>query len=286
MNFKTTPIIIIIFLVLFSTIYIAIKKPELHKQTFITDYKQLFIEETEENTQNINTAPKTVIKEQPLNIVQKTNTPDIKIQTKQQNTKQIPKTIKTNNVKPKQTPVKTVKQQTIKNTEIKTKPIPVPKEQEQTVKVIQKQPQIEEKIIKTETKKTEQPQQITQPKVLTEQEEIIVWNKWRSDLQNQVMRDTKIRAPHGTGFKFSFTVDKYGNMSNIKVWSTNSVYTDLAVRVIKPVLQAYQHKPILNFPNGTKRVITNVTGGFVISTTTQYSTPADYSDYERVKTTK
>ena len=78
-------------------------------------------------------------------------------------------------------------------------------------------------------------------------------------------------------------IDKYGNMSNVKVWSTNAVYTDLAVRVIKPVLMSYQRKPILNFPDGTKRVITNVNGGFYISTSTEYSTPSDYSDYEKVR---
>ena len=51
-------------------------------------------------------------------------------------------------------------------------------------------------------------QVVTAPAVvkqLTEQEEIIVWNQWRSNLQNQVMRDTKISAPIGTVFKFSFT---------------------------------------------------------------------------------
>lgn len=125
--------------------------------------------------------------------------------------------------------------------------------------------------------------QENKPHQLTEQEEIIAWNRWRSNLQNQVMKDAPMRAPLGTVFKFSFTVDKYGNMSNIKVWSENPNYTDLAVRVIKPVLTGYAHKPILNFPEGTKRVITNVTGGYVISTRTKYSSPSDYSDYEKVK---
>lgn len=133
-------------------------------------------------------------------------------------------------------------------------------------------------------KKVEQP--TTKKKVLTESEEIVVWNKWHSDLQNQVMRDTKIGAPQGTVFRFSFTVDKFGNMSNIKVWSDNPVYTDLAVRVIKPVLNSYQKKPILKFPEGTKRTITNAKGGFAISTKTEYSTPQMYNDVEKVKTTQ
>lgn len=121
------------------------------------------------------------------------------------------------------------------------------------------------------------------PKQLTEEEEIIAWNKWRSDLQNQVMRDAKIGAPIGTVFKFSFTVDKFGTVSNLKVWSTDPIYTNLAIRVIRPIITSYQGQPVLDFPEGTKRIITNVTGGFVMSTQTGYSSPSDYSDYEKVK---
>lgn len=85
-------------------------------------------------------------------------------------------------------------------------------------------------ILNNQTQKTEpktqapaqEPQKVTLPKIeptqtlrqilentaeetrpLTEQEEIIVWNIWRSNLQNQIMRDTQIAAPLGTAFKFS-----------------------------------------------------------------------------------
>lgn len=120
-------------------------------------------------------------------------------------------------------------------------------------------------------------------KPLTEEEEIIVWNKWRSDLQNQVMRDSKISAPYGTTFNFSFTVDKNGNISNINTWSDDNNYTPLAKRVIKPILTSYQHTAILKFPPRTKRTIVNVTGGYTMSNTDRYSTPGDYSDYERIR---
>ncbi|HIS35930.1 TPA: hypothetical protein IAC10_04790 [Candidatus Scatousia excrementigallinarum] len=119
--------------------------------------------------------------------------------------------------------------------------------------------------------------------VLTEEEEIILWNKWRSDLQNQVMRDARIAAPMGTRFRFSFTVDKFGNISNLRVWSDTSYYTPLAVDTIKPVLLSYQGKNILKFPKGTKRIQTNVTGGFVISTYDKYSRPDDYADVEKIR---
>ena len=53
---------------------------------------------------------------------------------------------------------------------------------------------------------------------MTEQEEIIAWNKWRSNVQNQIMRNSNIEyAPLGTMFTFNFVVDKFGNVSNIKV---------------------------------------------------------------------
>lgn len=120
------------------------------------------------------------------------------------------------------------------------------------------------------------------PKFLTEEEEIIAWNKWRSDLQNKLMSDSKIAAPIGTTFAFSFTVDKFGTISNLKTWSTNPSYTPLAVRIIKPLLLSYQRTAILNFPTGSKRVITNVDGGFTMARSSRYSSPSDYNDYERV----
>lgn len=128
-----------------------------------------------------------------------------------------------------------------------------------------------------------QTQKQTKSNLTAEEQEIIAWNKWRSDLQNQVMRDSKIRAPIGTVFKFSFTVDKFGTISNLKVWSLNPDYTPVAVRVIKPIILSYQGQGILNFPPESKRVVTNVEGKFTIWYQSGYSTPSDYSDYERVK---
>ena len=124
----------------------------------------------------------------------------------------------------------------------------------------------------------------TPKRELTQEEiEIIAWNKWRSDLQNQLMRDSKISAPIGTRFLFSFTVDKYGTITNLKTWANNPSYTPLAVKVIKPILLSYQGKPILNFPANSKRITTNVDGGFTMAYSSNYSKPSDYNDYERIK---
>ncbi|MGN0014673.1 MAG: hypothetical protein ACI37T_04575 [Candidatus Gastranaerophilaceae bacterium] len=128
-----------------------------------------------------------------------------------------------------------------------------------------------------------QKQEINTP-VYTEQElEVIAWNKWRSDLQNKLMKDSKISAPLGTTFFYSFTVDKFGNITNLKTWSDNPSYTQLAVRIIKPLLLSYQHTDILTFPQNSKRIVTNADGSFTMAYSSKYSSPSDYNDYERIE---
>lgn len=248
-------LIILITLITLITAFVGVNQPALHKQTMFSDeyhrFSEVEIPTSDINFAQIDTVPAPQIKvEQVQSTKPQAEQPKFKPQQPQQ-TNQQPKPV--------------------------TKVAPTTTAKQEPQKVVQKP------IVKQETPKVEETKPIQQKPQLTEQEEIIAWNKWRSNLQNQVMKDAPTRAPIGTVFKFSFTVDKYGNMSNIKVWSENPNYTDLAVRVIKPVLSSYSHKPILNFPEGTKRVITNVTGGYKISTQTKYSSPSDYSDYERVK---
>ncbi len=123
-------------------------------------------------------------------------------------------------------------------------------------------------------------------KVMTAQEEEIAWNVWRSNLQNQIMRDSKSRlpnVPNGTIFRFSFNVDKYGKITNVNTSSTNPAYTPYAIQYIGPVIRSYQGRSILNFPAGTNRVTTTVTGSWKISTNAKYSTSHDYNDIEKVK---
>lgn len=127
------------------------------------------------------------------------------------------------------------------------------------------------------------PEKVQNNAPLTEAEEIIVWNKWRSDLQNKVMRDSRVAAPKGTVFRFSFTVNKFGQISNLKIWSDTPAYTNYAVQSLKPLLLSYQGKPILNFPARTKRITTNVQGAFVISNQDRLTSPKDYNDIERVR---
>lgn len=128
-----------------------------------------------------------------------------------------------------------------------------------------------------------QKQTVKQPKTLTEQEEEIEWNIWRSNLQNQIMKDVKLPIiPQGTVFKFEFDVDMYGKVSNVQTWSLTSFYTPYAIQYIASVIRSYQGHSILNFPTGSSRTQTHVKGGWKIAESVKYSTPKDYNDTERV----
>ncbi len=253
-------IIINIIIVLF-TILVVVIKPTLHKPPIIVSEKYAFIDEQKEKGPEI----KKVIKVEPKKTIAQSK-PSQKV---------------SKPIKKESKPVSTSKNQQVKtqkSVEIK-KEVPIVEQKTETKVKSEEKPIIENDL----AQKEEQKSQSQDIKTLTEEEEIIAWNKWRSDLQNQVMKDTNISAPIGIAFKFSFTVDKFGNISNVKVWSTTPAYSDMAVKAIKPVLMSYQNTALLNFPQGTKRVITNVAGGFIMSDTTGYSSPSDYSDYERIK---
>ena len=126
-------------------------------------------------------------------------------------------------------------------------------------------------------------QNAPQPKVLTAAEEEIAWNIWRSNLQNKLMRDVKLPViPQGTRFDYSFTVDKYGKVTDVKTYATPASYTPYAIQYIAPVIRSYQGRSILNFPEGSQRITTVAKGAWKISTNSKYSTPQDYNDVEKV----
>lgn len=209
-----------------------------------------------------------------------------------------PENAKTNEV------IATISQQDIQKPKVVEKPVSVPVQTKIETKVqpVQKtvtntpKPVVQTQTVKstpTVSKTTTTPvqkpvQQVskvqTSPQKMTEQQEEIAWNKWRSNLQNQIMRDSKLPdIPTGIVFKFTFTVDKYGKVSSVKTWSLTPTYTPYAIQYIAPVIRGYQGHSILDFPFGSNRVITNVEGGFKISNTSKYSTPNDYNDTETVK---
>ena len=129
----------------------------------------------------------------------------------------------------------------------------------------------------------------SQPKnpYMTEQEEIIAWNKWRANFQNTVMTNSgNIPAPYGTAFLYSCVVDKWGNISNINTWSSNPSFTPMSKQYVKTAITKMQRTPILNFPKGSNRTTVVVEGSFIMSNVDRFATPDYYSDYERVKVTR
>ncbi len=257
-------------LVIVATISICAIKPEMHKSVLVynSDYKIVTDNEVK---------------------VETTEIPVMEIQVKPQE-QTIKKTTETVNIPKTQTtiqkPIQTVKKQP-STPQIKTEVKTVAKPAQTIVKTERKQEQQTQTVIKQEQPpkpqivKTTQTQ--TAPKVLTQREEEIAWNVWRSNLQNQIMQDVRMPAlPNGIIFKFTFDVDKFGKISNIYTYSDNPAYTPYAIQYIAPVIRSYQGKSILNFPQGSTRTSTVFKGGWRISASERLSTPKDYNDYEKV----
>ena len=113
--------------------------------------------------------------------------------------------------------------------------------------------------------------------------ELIAWNKWRSDIQNQIMENAYVEAPYGTLFFFSFNVDKNKRITNIKVITSNpNAKNDIPH--IKSTIISLDGKSLLEFPKGTNRKSVLFTGGFLMSDTEELSSPSDYRDFEYIQT--
>lgn len=266
-NLKT----ILTALIIIVSLLILVCNPKMPKQAVITDSEYGFVEIEVPQTTSDLSSQNITLSDSNIEVKNNSQQQNIKYSNVNNDTKKIktttPLTTKQNTKRvAQQSPVQNIQKQI-------TKPITQANLQPKTIK----QPKTVE-VKSTQNIENRQPKQF-----LTEEEEIIAWNHWRSRLQNQVMMDSKVMAPLGTVFKFSFTVDKYGNMSNVRVWSTNPTYSDYAVRMIKPVLMSYRNRPILNFPSRTRRIITNVEGGFTMARRTQYSSPSDYNDFETIR---
>lgn len=265
---------ILLIIVVVSTVCICAIKPDMHKNILVFDsaYKIAPEEEVKSEAEVI------PIMEQPSQ-----PKPTVKLVEKKV---ELPKTEKT--IKPK-VQVKTTtatkpapKQITVSTTKTVT-PTPVVKTETKTVApkvetTTQQTTTVPKQVVK-ETVTTTPP-----PKPLTQQEEIVVWNEWRSRVQNKIMQDVKLPImPNGTIFKFSFSVDKYGKVYNLQTWAEPSSYTPYAIQYIAPVIRSYQGREILKFPSGSSRINTDVKGGWKISENEKYSTSSNYNDIERIR---
>ena len=262
-------ILAILILLVVSTISICAVKPDMHKSVIVYNSDYTLVPE-EVNTVEKEEIPIMEIPVQPEKKTVKVETKVIK-----------PQTVTKAETKVQKTPV-TTKTQQVKTT---TQKQPIT-----TVETKQKEKTTASKpvtVVTQTTKESAIPATKTvskaETKVLTQQEEEIAWNLWRSNLQNKIMQDVKLPIlPNGVTFKFTFTVDKYGKISNVQTWSTSPAYTPYAIQYIAPVIRSYQGKDILNFPQGSTRFATDVKGGWKISPVEKFSTPQDYNDVEKV----
>ena len=262
--------ILLIFLVV-STVCICVKQPEMHKSFVVYNSEYKIVQEPETQSEVVNMP----IMEQPAKMSPAKVTVEKKTVSEPFVQKQPQKT-KTTTVKQTAKPVQTRTQTTTPTAPkqvvqtIKNEPVTIPVKTETTPKPVR------QTVVKQDT-------QPAQTKVLTQQEEEIAWNIWRSNLQNKIMQDVRLPLiPNGVVFKFTFTVDKYGKISNVQTWATTPGYTPYAIQYIAPVIRSYQGRSILNFPEGSLRVTTNVSGGWKIADKSRYSSPQDYHDVEKI----
>ena len=284
MDFLKVAVVVLFVVLTILTIKIH---PEIHQPMLIedADFQLVRISDTIENT------PVTVVQTKPQTVTQT-----------------VPKTVE---VKVREIPTQSKPVQTQAPQIVETKPVKIkfPKTEVPVQTQVPEPSQMEllQKLLNTDIEDTkalqenaqklaqtmQKPQQVQKPvpqqtsahknPYMTEQEELIAWNKWRSNIHNQVMKDSNAGvAPYGTMFTFSFLVDKYGNVSNIKVSCSNNFCMDIARNNLKPAISNLQRKPILNFPRGTQRTSTVVNGSFLIGSEDRFSTPSNFSDIERV----
>ena len=290
MNYKSI-FIIILTIIIFATLFISIKKPKMHKVALIYDSDYSIV--NNETTKEENTFIPTVVQEEQTksaptrlyeNIEKETSKKPLQVKNESVNKISQPKKVE---VKPNKvvTPIQTV-QKTVSQQ---------PKKAETTVNKVVAPVQTVQKTVSqppktTETKVNKAPSTVKTVEktptttVLTKEQEEILWNVWRSNIQNQIMKDTHLpTVPNGTVFRFSFVVDKFGKISDIQTYSDTKAYIPYAIQYIAPVIRSYQGKNILNFPTGTKRTVTTVKGAWKISNSTRYSTPNDYNDTEVIQ---
>ncbi len=287
---------IIIVITILLTVVVGVVRPPMHSRVMIYDSQYVIVDEDTKPSEKI-----TETKEMPTVAVENTLTRE-----QQVFQEEVPNTVTTQEVKKVEQPKTTTQ---TKQNQVLTQTKPTVTKQTATTqkptKIATTQTTTPQTTVTNKTQQTQQQKPVTQTqtttktqtvpqiiynppvqtvKVLTEQEELIAWNKWHSNLQNQIIRDAKLPiVPMGTVFRMTFDVDKNGRVSNVQTWSTNPQYTPYAIEYIAPVIRGYQGKSILDFPAGSARTTTKFEGGFKIAQKSTYSTPNDYHDIEKVK---
>lgn len=146
-----------------------------------------------------------------------------------------------------------------------------------------------------ETKDNYKVQKNTKTKSLTKYEETIVWNKWKSDLHNNIHNDISYLIPDnmplGALYKYSFVIDKNGNVSdiNIKIIFPGISLDGNGDKALKAGTLAFE-KAIRNcgkrhfkgFPKGSQRDSVKLELVVQMGFVNVYTKPGDFNDLEKV----
>ncbi|MCQ2739411.1 MAG: hypothetical protein MJ237_04200 [bacterium] len=277
---------ILAFLLVLSTAFIAIDRPVIHKNVIIfnSDYNLEINEQPQIETETFETVKELPLTENPKieaenRVISTATKSEMVRNVSKPAIKTVPNLVST--IKKDISPTKQVTQVQNVSTTTQVAPKSVTTIAEDVVvdRPVKQVTKVVPQAVQQQTSTTKKAQ-----RTLTEAEEQIAWNVWRSNLQNKIMQDVRLPIiPTGTVFKFKFSVDRYGKVSNIQTWSENSSYTPYAIQYIAPVIRGYQGKSILEFPMGSNRITTDVSGGWKISHNEKFSTPQDYNDIEKIK---
>ena len=182
---------ILLILAVIGTFVVAATKPQMHDSVMIFDSAYQIVEQESVKEENPKTTVITQVQQTP---VEETRVVEVPVATTSANKIEKVKTTVVKQIEPQKT-------QVVKKVEQKI-PEKVVTQVKQETKPIQKQV-------------VQEPKQI---QIQQEQSEEVQWNIWRSNLQNQLMKDVKLPIlPKGTVFKFSFDVDKYGKLLSVQI---------------------------------------------------------------------
>jgi len=147
---------------------------------------------------------------------------------------------------------------------------------------------------KSNSKKYKKKNKYKKVKTKTPYEETIIWNKWKSDFHNKIHNDIAYMLPDdmplGAFYKYSFVIDKYGNISNIdvKILFSGLAFDDSNREALKEGLQVFR-KAIKNskehfegFPEGSQRQSVKLELAVQMGFVNVYTNPGDFNDMEKV----
>lgn len=161
------------------------------------------------------------------------------------------------------------------------KAVPQPQIQKTTAKTVQK-PKAEAKAPVKVVPKAQPAKQ-----VLSEKEETIVWNQWRANVENEIVKllvSTKIlNRSYASRIDYTFDVDTAQNISNINITVSPTRAQSEAEPKFRKIISMLNKSSALKFPKGTQRTKVMVKDSVHHEGSGEASNASDYSDYEKIR---